>query len=118
MQSLVIRWVIMTVAVLIAASLIRGFVIESPLAAFLAAVLLSLINSFVRPLLIILTLPINLVTLGLFILVINGILIFAVAGLLPGFSIAGFGAAFLGALVISVVATLLNIMVGEKKEKK
>ncbi len=116
MKSLVIRWVIMTVAVLIAASIIPGFRIDSPFSAFLAAVLLSLVNAFVRPVLIILTLPINLMTLGIFVLVINGILISLVAWLVSGFAISSFGAAFLGALVISVVGTLLNMMVGEDKE--
>jgi len=119
MQSLLIRWIIMTVAVLIAASAIRGFHIDSPVVAFVAAVILSLLNAFVRPVLILLTLPINILTLGLFILIINGLLVFAVAGLLNGFTISGFGAAFLGALVISIVSTLLNMIVGEpKKEKK
>jgi len=117
MKGLLIRWVIMTVAVLIAASVIPGFRIDSPVTAFLVAVLLSLINAFVRPVLILLTLPINLMTLGLFILIINGILISLVAWLLPGFAISSFGSAFLGALVISLVGTLLNMMVGEDKDK-
>jgi putative membrane protein len=117
MRSILIRWIIMTVAVLIAASIIPGFQIASPLTAFIAAVLLSLLNAFVRPILILLTLPITLLTLGLFTFVINGLLVALVAYLLNGFNISGFGAAFLGALVISIVGTLLNFMVGDKGEK-
>jgi putative membrane protein len=117
MSSILIRWVVMTVAVLIAGSIIPGFAISSPLTAFLAAVVLSLLNAFVRPILIILTLPINVLTLGLFILVINGLLLFAVAGLLEGLTISGFGAAFMGALVISLVSTLLNMVVGDRKKE-
>jgi putative membrane protein len=118
MSSILVRWVVMTIAVLIAASIIPGFRIESPLTAFIAAVLLSLLNAFVRPILIVLTLPINILTLGLFILIINGLLIGLVAWLLPDLQLSGFGAAFLGALVISVVSTLLNLMVGGKPEKR
>lgn len=118
MSSLIIRFVVMTVAVLIAASIIPGFRIENPVIAFVAAVVLSLLNSFVRPVLVLLTLPINVVTLGLFILVINGLLVWATAGFIQGFEVANFGAAFLGALLISVVATLLNLMVGPKKGDK
>lgn len=116
MQSILIRWIVMTVAVLIAGSIIPGFQIASPWTAFAAAVVLSLLNAFVRPVLILLTLPINLLTLGLFILVINGLLLFLVAGLLPGLTISGFGAAFLAALVISIVSTLLNTIVGDRKK--
>ena len=117
MSSILIRWAVMTIAVLIAASIIPGFRIESPLTAFIAAVLLSLLNAFVRPILIILTLPINILTLGFFILIINGLLIGLVAWLLPDLRLSGFGAAFLGALVISIVSTLLNLMVGGKEKR-
>ena len=118
MGGLIIRFVVMTVAVLIAGSVIPGFRIDSPLDAFIAAVILSLLNSFVRPILVLLTLPINLLTLGLFTLVINGLLVAATAAFVKGFSIDGFGSAFLGALVVSIVATLLNLLVGDKKKEK
>src|SRR5512140_1836767 len=119
MRSIIIRWIIMTVAVLIAGSVIPGFRVDSPVAAFVAAVILSLLNAFIRPILIILTLPINILTLGLFILVINAILVYLVAGLVHGHGllIDRFGAAFLGALVISIVSTLLNLGAGEKEKK-
>jgi putative membrane protein len=118
MGGLIIRFIIMTVAVLIAGSVIPGFTIASPLDAFIAAVILSLLNSFVRPILVLLTLPINLLTLGLFTLVINGILVALTALFVKGFTIDGFFSAILGALVVSIVATLLNLLVGDKKEKK
>lgn len=118
MTSLIIRFVVMTVAVLIAASIIPGLRIENPVIAFVTAVVLSLLNMFIRPILVLLTLPINVVTLGLFLLVINGLLLWATGGLIRGFEVANFGAAFLGALVISIVATLLNLLVGGNKGDK
>lgn len=116
MKSLVIRWVILTVAILVASRLIPGLPLGSLGTAFLAAVLLSLLNTFVRPILVFLTLPINIVTLGLFLLVINGVLLAAVTWML-GRGIPNFGAAFLGALIISILSTLLNFMTGGKERK-
>lgn len=118
MVGLLTRFVVMTVAVLIAGSIIPGFWVGSLLGAFLAAVILSLLNSFVRPILVLLTLPINLLTLGLFTLVINALLMAATAKFVKEVSVDGFVSAMLGALVISIVATLLNLLVGVKKEKK
>ena len=118
MVGLVIRFIVMTVAVLIAGSIIPGVRIDTLPGAILAAVILSLLNSFVRPVLVLLTLPINLLTLGLFTLVINGLLMAVTAKFVKEFHVDGFGSAILAALVVSIVATLLNFMVGDKKEKK
>jgi putative membrane protein len=116
MRSLIIRWIILTVAILIAARLIPGLPLGSLQTAFLAAVLLSLLNAFVRPILVFLTLPINILTLGLFLLVINAVLLSAVSWILDR-GIPHFGAAFLGALVISIISTLLHFLVGDKERK-
>lgn len=118
MGSLIIRFIIMTVAVLIAGSIIPGVTIDTLPGAIVAAVILSLLNSFVRPILVLLTLPINLLTLGLFTLVINGILMALTAMFVKEFHVANFGSAILAALVVSIVATILNFMVGDKKDKK
>jgi putative membrane protein len=118
MTSLLIRWLILTLAVVLAANIVPGFRIASAGTAFLAAIVLSLLNAVVRPVLLLLTLPINIVSLGLFTLVINALLIWATAGLLRGFSIAGFGAAFLGALVISVVSVVVNLLVRSERASR
>ena len=118
MVGLLVRFVVMTVAVLVAGSIIPGVTIDTLPGAIVAAVILSLLNSFVRPILVLLTLPINLLTLGLFTLVINGILMALTAMFVKEFHVANFGSAILAALVVSIVATILNFMVGDRKEKK
>lgn len=121
MPSLLVRWLVMTVAVMITAYLLPGITVQDPLAAFLAAVILSLLNAVVRPILILLTLPINIVTLGLFTLVINGVLLWMTGWLLHGkLSVSGPWTAILGALMISIVSGLLSWMLksGEKRDGK
>ena len=122
MAMLLTRWFVMTLAVMLTAVVLRpGITVENPLMAFLAAVILSLLNAFLRPILIILTLPVNFFTLGLFTLVINAFLLWLTSVLLRGgLTVHGFGPAFLGALLISVVSGLLNWLVksasnGEKR---
>ncbi len=120
MVSLITRWVIMTIAVLLTAQILPGIRVETPLTAFLAAVLLSLLNAFLRPLLILLTLPLNFLTLGFFILVINAFLLWLTSVLLGrhGFAVQGFGTAFLGALLISIVSGLLNWLVRSTRDRE
>ncbi len=119
MVSLLSRWIILTVAVLLAGSVIKGITVGDPLKAFLAAVVLSLLNAVLRPILIFLTLPINILTLGLFILVINAFLLWLTSVILPGgIVIHGVIPAVLGALFISVVSGLLNWLVRSGERKK
>ncbi len=96
------------VAILIAAWLVPGVEVSGTGAALAAGALLGLVNAAVRPVLIILTLPLTLVTLGLFIFVVNAICVGLTAALIPGFALASYWAAFLGALVISVASWILN----------
>ena len=84
-------------------------------AAAVAALVLGLVNALVKPILVILTLPVTILTLGLFLLVINALLFWGVATLLPGFNVGGFGAAFVGALLYSVIAWLLSMLIPDKK---
>lgn len=117
MRSLLIRWVVMTAAILVAGYVVPGFHISALQTAFIAAVILSLLNAVLRPILVILTLPINFLTLGIFTLVINAALVGLTAKIVKnGFQIDGFGAAFLGALLISIVSTLLGLMIGADKK--
>ncbi|HOV85542.1 MAG TPA: phage holin family protein [Syntrophobacteraceae bacterium] len=107
MQGLLIRWLILTLAIVLSSYLIGGIRVSGFLPAFFAAALLGLLNTFFRPILILLTLPINLITFGLFTLVINALMLKMASGVVPGFQVQGFWAAFWGALVISIVNWLL-----------
>ncbi len=112
MIGFLLRWSINLLALMVAASLISGIRIQSIEMAILAAGILGVVNAVIRPVVLVLTLPINLLTLGLFTLVINAAMLRLVSLLVPGFVLEGFHAAFFGALTISVVSWLLNIFVG------
>ncbi len=112
MLGFFLRWSINLFALVIAGSFISGIRIESIGMSIVAAGILGIVNAVIRPVVLILTLPINLLTLGLFTLVINALMLQLVASLVPGFFVEGFWAAFWGALVISLVSWALNIFVG------
>lgn len=104
----VIRWLINSGALFLADYLIAGIHVESLPVLFIAALVLGLLNAIVRPILFWLTLPLTILTLGLFLLVLNGVMLALTAWLVPGFGIDTFGAAVLGALVLSVVGFLTS----------
>jgi putative membrane protein len=108
---LVVVWLINTLALLAVSYLMPSVQVSSFGAALAAALLLGLVNAFVRPLLVILTLPVTLLTLGLFIFVLNGLLFLGVANLLEGFYVAGFWPAIFGAILFSFVSWLLSALV-------
>jgi putative membrane protein len=108
MIVIITRWLIITVAIILSSLLIPGIRIDSLPTAVIAAGLLGLINIFIRPLLIILTLPLNIITLGLFSFIINAFLLKLVAWFVTGLEVDGFFAAFLGAVVISFTNWLAN----------
>ena len=110
-----LRLLLNGVAVFLAAYLIPGLKVADASTAVVAGIVLGLINAILRPLLILLTLPVTLLTLGLFIFVVNAICLALVAWFVPGFTLSGFGAAFIGAIVISLVSWLLNAMLVDKK---
>jgi len=107
-----IRWAVYAVAVLVATQVIPGIQYRSWEGLLAATLLLGLLNSFVRPLLLLLSLPLVVVTLGLFLWVINAALLYFVGWLVGPFDVAGFGSALGGAAVISIVATLLGGALG------
>jgi len=111
------RLVLNGLAIIIAAWLLPGLHITSPLSALLAGVLLGFVNAIVRPFLFFLTLPLTLLTLGLFIFVLNAICLALTALLVPGFSIDGFFSAVFGALLVSVVSWILNGLVVGRRER-
>jgi len=106
------------IAILVAAWLVPGFELSGTGAALVAGAVLGLVNVSIRPVLLILTLPFTLVTLGLFIFVVNAICVGLTAALIPGFSIATYWAAFLGALVVSVVSWILNGLLIESDRQR
>lgn len=114
MRGLTIRWLATTFSVLLADYLIDGIYVSGFLAALFAAGMLGFLNAFFRPILLILTLPINLLSLGLFTFVINAMMLKMASGLIPGFHVQGFWAAVFGALLISVVSFFLTSLVSEK----
>ncbi len=108
MRHFLFRWAITTVAVMVAAWLLRGIRYDSPGALIGAALLLGILNAFLRPVLLILSAPLILLTLGFFILVVNGLMLLLVTSVVPGFHVERFSSAFWGALIISIVSWLLS----------
>ncbi|MBN1140415.1 MAG: phage holin family protein [Deltaproteobacteria bacterium] len=114
MKGLLIRWLFLALAVMMAAYLIAGIRVEGFFSALMAAALLGFLNAFFRPILLILTLPLTMVTLGLFTFVINAFLLLMVSGVVSGFHVDGFGAGLLGSLVIGLVSWLLSSFINDK----
>jgi putative membrane protein len=103
----IIHWIVGTLSILITAYLLPGVVVTLP-GAFVLAIVLGLLNIFIKPLIFILTLPINILTLGLFSLVINAFLIILAAKIVPGFAVGGFWNAMLFSIVLSIVGMFLG----------
>jgi putative membrane protein len=111
MRSFLLHWFITAVALAVGARLVPGVHFGSTATLVVSALVLGLVNAVVRPVLLILTLPITLLTLGLFYLVVNGIAFAIAAALVPGFTVASFGSSISGALVVSLVSFALNWLV-------
>jgi putative membrane protein len=105
-----LRLLLNGVAVFLTAQLIPGIGVASPGTALAAGIVLGLVNAIIRPVLILLTLPATVLTLGLFIFVVNAICLALAAWFVPGFTISGLWAALFGALVISVISWLLSVI--------
>ncbi len=108
-----VRVLVNILAIILAASLVPGIRLDGVLSAVAAGLLLGLVNAVVRPVLLILTLPITLLTLGLFLLVLNGLCLWLVASVVKGFHVAGFWSALLGALVVSVMSWIVTVLVSD-----
>ena len=108
MRHFVFRWAVTTVAVMVASSLLHGIRYDSVAALIGAALLLGVFNAFIRPVLLILSAPLILVTLGFFILVVNALLLLLVPSIVSGFHVDGFWSAFWGAIIISLISWLLS----------
>jgi putative membrane protein len=116
-MRLLLKILLNAAAILIAAYFMDGIVVRSAAAALIAGFVLGLVNAIVRPVLLILTLPITLVTLGLFIFVVNALCLALTAALVPGFEVAGFWSALGGALVVTIVSWILHVLLKEETSR-
>jgi putative membrane protein len=116
MTSLLVHWLIVAASILLTARIVPGIRISGWGGAFVAALILGALNLLLKPLLILLTLPLTVVTLGLFLLVVNAIVLLIAAKLAPGFRVTGFWAALLGAILISLFGTIADHLVGDYAE--
>ena len=107
-MSLLLRWITISLVLLASAYIFPAIQVENIFAALVAAIILGLINAILKPILIILTLPINILTLGLFTFVINALLVLFAASLVPGFSIRSFWWALLLSLILSITNSLIS----------
>jgi putative membrane protein len=108
-MKIIVRWLLLAAALLLVANLYSGVSVASFSSALIAAFVLGLFNTLVRPLLVLLTLPVTLITLGLFLFVINALMFWAAASVLDGFNVAGFSAALIGSLLYSVCGMVIDV---------
>jgi putative membrane protein len=113
-MGILIRWVILTASIIIASYLLEGIRVSGFFSAFFAAAALGILNALFRPILLILTLPINVLTLGLFTFIINALMLKMASGIIPGFEVYGFWTAVIGSLIISVISWLLNSFISDR----
>ncbi|MGJ7509506.1 phage holin family protein [Variovorax sp. GT1P44] len=111
-MRLLIKWLLSALALLAVTYFYSGVQVTSYTSALLAAAVIGLLNMFVRPVLIVLTLPVTIVTLGLFLFVINALLFWAASGLLSGFHVDGFLAALIGSLIYSLLGLVIESALG------
>jgi len=112
-KKLILRWLINTLAVFVAFKIVKGIHYESPADLFVASLVLGILNTILRPILMVVALPVLIFTLGLFYFVINGLILYFVGFLLrPHFYVDGFWDAFWGALIIGIVSVVLNTLTG------
>lgn len=113
-----LRVLLNAAAVLVAAWMVPGVVVTGPGAAIVAGLLLGVVNALVRPVLLLLTLPFTLLTLGLFIFVVNAICFALTAALVPGFQVSGFVAALFGSIVVSLVSWCLSSLLADHDDRR
>ncbi len=105
------RWMLLAAALLLVAHLYPGVQVKGFVTALIAAFVLGLFNTILRPVLVLLTLPVTLLTLGLFLFVINALLFWATASVLDGFTVAGFSAALIGSLIYSLCGMAIDVLI-------
>lgn len=114
MPGILIRWLTTTAAIVATAYLLDNIRVSGFLSAVFAGAALGILNAFFRPIALLLTLPINILSLGLFTFIINALMLKMASGLIPGFDVYGFWTAIFGSLLISVISWLLNSFISEQ----
>jgi putative membrane protein len=117
-MKLISKWLLLAAALLFVAYIYDGVSLNGFQAALVAAFVIGLLNTFVKPLLIILTLPVTVITVGLFLFVINALMFWAAASLLDGFNVTGFTAALIGSVMYSILSYLINTALDSVFSKK
>ena len=117
-MKLIFNWILSALALLAVAHLYTGVTVTSFTSALIAAAVLGLLNAVIRPILVLLTLPVTVITLGLFLFVINALMFWAAASLLRGFNVSGFGAALVGSLIYSVLQLAIDFVLENLLFKK
>ena len=107
-MKLIVKWLLSASALLLVTTLYSGVAVSSFGSAMIAALVIGLFNTILRPILVVLTLPVTVVTLGLFLFIINALMFWAASGILDGFAVSGFGAALIGSLIYSVLGLLIE----------
>jgi putative membrane protein len=116
-MRIVLVWILNAIALWLVAVVLPGVTVVDEISALVAAIVLGLVNAVIKPVLIILTLPVTLLTLGLFLLVLNGLLFWGVASILPGFNVDGFWWGVAGALIYSVLTWAFSTLLPQEQRR-
>lgn len=114
MPEFLLTWLIATVALMITAYIVPGLLVTNFVSAAIASVILGLVNAIIKPILIVLTLPLTLLTFGLFLFAINAIVILIAGAITPGFVVGGFFPALIGSIVLTLITSGLTMLVGKR----
>ena len=115
-MMLFLRWLLFALAIMFVAWVVPGIEVAGFWSAVLVTIIMALINIFIKPLILFITLPINILTLGIFTFVINALLFMLAGYVVPGFEIEGFWAALLGSIILSILGVMINMLVKGKYE--
>jgi putative membrane protein len=114
---LLLRWLLNALALILVANVVSGFHVDSFWAALIAALVLGLVNAIIRPILLVLTLPINILTLGIFTFVVNALMILLASSILEGFEVDGFGPAFWGSILLWLISMVTGALLSSGKDR-
>jgi putative membrane protein len=113
-MGILVNWIVTTLAIILSAYLLSGVTVRNISAALVAAVVLGLINAIVRPILIVLTLPLTILTFGLFIFILNAVLVLFASAIVPGFEVKNFWWALLFSLLFSIISTVIHSIINKE----
>jgi len=112
-HGFLVRWLVCALALYLTAGILSGIELNGVMSVLGGALAIGIVNALLRPVLLLLTLPLTVVTLGFFALVVNAMLLWLASGLVPGFHVAGFWSAFFGSLLLSFFTFLINVLIGD-----